>query len=456
MGVFARTMPGLAQVLLTVAAVVPLPAQVQNLAARSAGGELVFFTSQYNSSDWRADQLIDGSANGGWAGQSNGAQAVVIAFKGRGLAEVADVVINPYTRESNTTWAKDVEIQVSTTYPFRDFVSVGRFTLVNEGRDQVFSFTQPTRVRYLKVIFHTNYGGTYMEAGEIKVMGRLLPDAPPALRYTDVAAAERGGRIERFAGEYNSTTWAAANLLAPDGGDQWAGKSAGAQEVVIALPQVVPITDIAINNYAKEAPTNWVREADVEISASSSYKGFQPVGKLRMAPVGDLHTISLASPMDAQYVKVIFQSNGGGGYMEAARIRVFQAETAAGGETVAAQLKATGRAVWHGITFGTNSAAIVSGSEAVLHEIAELLRSNPDWELTIEGHTDDVGTAESNLALSQKRADAVKKWLVEQERVAAVRLNTVGYGMTKPIDDNRTEEGRARNRRVELVRKGAT
>lgn len=142
--------------------------------------------------------------------------------------------------------------------------------------------------------------------------------------------------------------------------------------------------------------------------------------------------------------------------MEAARIRVFQAETAAGGETVAAQLKATGRAVWHGITFGTNSAAIVSGSEAVLHEIAELLRSNPDWELTIEGHTDDVGTVESNLALSQKRADAVKKWLVEQERVAAVRLNTVGYGMTKPIDDNRTEEGRARNRRVELVRKGAT
>src|SRR3990172_12004485 len=161
---------------------------VENRAALGAGGPLVFFSSQYNDADWKAEHLIDGSPQQGWAGQNNGPQAVIIAFRNKGLAEIQDILINPYTKEDPSTWAKDVEVQVSTTYPFRDFRSVGKFTLKKEGNDQAFSPPQPTPARYVKIRFLSNNGGSYMEAGEIQVMGKLLPQAAAAPAYTNVAA----------------------------------------------------------------------------------------------------------------------------------------------------------------------------------------------------------------------------------------------------------------------------
>jgi len=93
------------------------------------------------------------------------------------------------------------------------------------------------------------------------------------------------------------------------------------------------------------------------------------------------------------------------------------------------------------------------GSETVLSQIAKVLQENPKLELIIEGHTDNVGGAQFNLELSRKRAEAVKRWLVDKVGISEVRLTTVGYGLSRPIADNSTEEGRAKNRRVELVRK---
>lgn len=93
------------------------------------------------------------------------------------------------------------------------------------------------------------------------------------------------------------------------------------------------------------------------------------------------------------------------------------------------------------------------GSETVLSQIAKVLQENPKLELIIEGHTDNVGGAQFNLELSRKRAEAVKRWLVDKAGISEVRLTTVGYGLSRPIADNSTEEGRAKNRRVELVRK---
>ncbi len=73
-------------------------------------------------------------------------------------------------------------------------------------------------------------------------------------------------------------------------------------------------------------------------------------------------------------------------------------------------------------------------------------------EFVIEGHTDNVGAAEFNLELSRDRAQAVKTWLVDNAGVDPGRLTPVGHGLTRPIADNGTNEGRARNRRVELVK----
>jgi outer membrane protein OmpA-like peptidoglycan-associated protein len=290
-----------------------------------------------------------------------------------------------------------------------------------------------------------------MEAGEIQVMGQLLPQAAAAPGYTNVAAAGAGARIEKFTSQYDDS-WAAKNLLDEDGSRQWAGKSAGTQEVVVALPALTEITDVAINNYSKEDPTTWAKDVEVEVSATVAYKDYKPIGKLSMPRIGDLHTISLAAPVAARYVRVVFRTNHGGGYMEAARIRVYTTE-GAGGPPVAQQLRETGRAVVREIRFATNSAQILPESAAVLGQIARVLKDDPKLELIIEGHTDNVGGPDFNLDLSRKRAEAVKRWLADKEGISEVRLATVGYGLTRPVADNASEDGRAQNRRVELLKK---
>ena len=426
--------------------------EVKNLAALKEGGHLVFFSSQYDNSTWKADNLIDGSGDKGWAGQNKGAQSVIIAFKDNRLAQIEDVLINPYTREESKNWAKDVEIQVSTTYPFRDFRSVGKLTLKNEGTDQVLSLPQPTQARYVKILFLTNYGGSYMEAGEVQVMGKLLPRAAAAPGYSNVAAAAIGAKIEKYTSQFDDSTWAVTNLLEEDGDKQWAGKSAESQEVVIALPEVTEVSDVSINNCSREDPTNWAKDLELELSATFSYKGFTPAGKLSMPAIGDLHTLTLPTPVAAKYVKVIFRTNHGGSYIEAARIRVYKTQ-AAGGKALAQQLAETGRAVVHEIHFRSNSADILPDSETVLNQIARTLQEDPSLQLIIEGHTDNVGGADFNLGLSRQRAEAVKRWLVDNGGISEIRLTTVGYGLSRPMADNGTEEGRAQNRRVELVKR---
>ncbi|HEY6900486.1 MAG TPA: OmpA family protein, partial [Puia sp.] len=101
------------------------------------------------------------------------------------------------------------------------------------------------------------------------------------------------------------------------------------------------------------------------------------------------------------------------------------------------------------ILFTTASDRLTDSSYIVLAQLASLLQAHPDWHLTIEGHTDNSGTAAKNLVLSQKRADAVRQFLINRG-VPAARLTATGYGPSHPIADNKTPKGRAANRRVEL------
>jgi outer membrane protein OmpA-like peptidoglycan-associated protein len=105
-----------------------------------------------------------------------------------------------------------------------------------------------------------------------------------------------------------------------------------------------------------------------------------------------------------------------------------------------------------GIYFAFNSAALDPASDRAIESVAAVLAKHPDWNATIEGHTDSIGTARSNELLSERRADAVRDRLVTGYGVAASRLRAAGFGATRPREPNATIEGRARNRRVELVR----
>lgn len=100
------------------------------------------------------------------------------------------------------------------------------------------------------------------------------------------------------------------------------------------------------------------------------------------------------------------------------------------------------------VQFVTGSSSLTSGSRTELNKLVKILNEEyPQIKITIEGHTDNTGTPEKNMVLSQKRADAVKTYLVSR-KVAADRLTTVGLGPDQPIADNSTAAGRARNRRV--------
>lgn len=103
------------------------------------------------------------------------------------------------------------------------------------------------------------------------------------------------------------------------------------------------------------------------------------------------------------------------------------------------------------INFDTGKAVLKSDGEATVKEIVAMLKSAPALKISVEGHTDNVGTAESNMALSNARAKAVMDAIVKGG-IAANRLSSKGFGQTMPIADNRSDEGRARNRRVELVK----
>ncbi len=110
------------------------------------------------------------------------------------------------------------------------------------------------------------------------------------------------------------------------------------------------------------------------------------------------------------------------------------------------------RAQTYGIYFAYNSAAVTPVSDPTLAQVAAILKQHGDWTITIEGHTDSIGGAKYNQELSARRAAAVKQRLVEKYGVGAARLSTAGVGLGRPLAPNGTLEGRARNRRVELVR----
>lgn len=112
------------------------------------------------------------------------------------------------------------------------------------------------------------------------------------------------------------------------------------------------------------------------------------------------------------------------------------------------------RAVIYGIYFDFNSDRLKEESDPVLKQIADVMAKNPAWRLTVEGHTDSIGTDAFNRDLSQRRAAAVRKALGDRSKIPGTRLEPAGFGESRPKATNDTLEGRALNRRVELARIG--
>ena len=142
----------------------------------------------------------------------------------------------------------------------------------------------------------------------------------------------------------------------------------------------------------------------------------------------------------------------GGGYInilqkEAANVPTVSIIKA---DEIKTELDKSGKAVLH-INFDVDKATLLADGKDAVNQILPVLKNNPDLKLSIEGHTDNSGTAEKNKTLSIARANTVLQSLV-QSGISASRLKATGFGASKPLTDNGSEAGMAQNRRVELVK----
>lgn len=116
------------------------------------------------------------------------------------------------------------------------------------------------------------------------------------------------------------------------------------------------------------------------------------------------------------------------------------------------RLATDGKIITYAITFDTGKATIKPESMTEINRIAQLMKENPSVKFEIQGHCDNTGSAATNDKLSQQRAEAIMAALVDMG-IEKGRLSAVGKGSREPIADNSTDEGRAKNRRVEFIKK---
>jgi SH3 domain-containing YSC84-like protein 1 len=116
-----------------------------------------------------------------------------------------------------------------------------------------------------------------------------------------------------------------------------------------------------------------------------------------------------------------------------------------------ASLVSSGRVTLSNVHFATGKADITPDSEGALNNVVEALKQHGDWHIRVEGFTDNVGSRDANLRLSEERANAVVDWLANHG-IDRSRLSAKGFGESRPVANNSSDRGRAKNRRVELFR----
>ncbi|NTW49703.1 MAG: OmpA family protein [Chlorobiales bacterium] len=131
---------------------------------------------------------------------------------------------------------------------------------------------------------------------------------------------------------------------------------------------------------------------------------------------------------------------------------IMKQEVVANAEAMGNDINTTGHVSIYGIYFDTGKSEIKPESDAAISEIAKLLKNDGALKLYVVGHTDNVGSFESNMKLSKDRAEAVTKALSSKHGIAAARLKSYGVASLSPVTSNDTEDGKAKNRRVELVK----
>jgi outer membrane protein OmpA-like peptidoglycan-associated protein len=162
-------------------------------------------------------------------------------------------------------------------------------------------------------------------------------------------------------------------------------------------------------------------------------------------------TLRIIKNNQETWVEVTPSGGGNAYYVRIVEREAMQQQITANADSIKTGLMQNGHAEVTGIFFDFNKADIKPESEPALEEVAKLLKANPNIRVWVVGHTDYVGSADENVTLANARATSVVKALTEKHGIESTRLSPHGVGPYAPAASNASEEGRAKNRRVELV-----
>lgn len=197
--------------------------------------------------------------------------------------------------------------------------------------------------------------------------------------------------------------------------------------------------------YGNSGPQDWGREA-----LNGFFKDARFMAARRASPQGDVHVTVFAGrrshPLPAELVNRVPIALS---LIESAAMERMVTVDAA---SMAREIGESGRVALYDILFDTDKAELKPQSLVALQEIAKLLNQDRALKLLVVGHTDNVGDYAANMALSDRRAAAVIRELTTAHGIAPARLRAAGAGMIAPVASNDSEQGRAKNRRVELVK----
>ncbi|MGC9419768.1 MAG: OmpA family protein [Rhodovulum sp.] len=180
---------------------------------------------------------------------------------------------------------------------------------------------------------------------------------------------------------------------------------------------------------------------------------FRFLSARRLGPAGPEYVTLMVSRSSA---RAFVQMTAVGPAEDQADLVSSSKNNAAGGPVapdapLADRLALDGHAVLSDLDFATGSASLAEGAFASLDALARYLADNPGLSVMLVGHTDAVGALDNNIALSRRRAEAVRRYLIDSLGVPADRVSAEGAGYLAPLASNRTEDGRMRNRRVEVI-----
>lgn len=363
----------------------------------AAGAVVLSFSSEYSPA-WAALLLIDGSTKTGWCNGKPNPNTIVIELPR--ITELSTIVLdNTDTPESSYPGisARHVEIHASTTSSTDGFQKIATLEAA-QGKRKEFPLA-PTKARWLRLIILSNWGhAQYTELMELEANGKPLEEVKAAAisgvyvtNYGPLLLKQFGSNVYGCYGGGN-TVWGSFNGRVLQAEWRHSGSRIGTAMMVLSSD----------NEFLNGL---WYEHG--------SYQGLWFGNRDSKAKAG-----CTLSESDA----------------------------------VGRSLKESGRAVLYGIQFDSDSAKIRPESEQTLRLVVDVLKKDSSLQVLIEGHTDSSNTDEYNQRLSQKRAEAVVGWLV-QNGIAANRVSAQGLGESRPASDNDTPQGRALNRRVEIVRR---